>query len=71
LRTYVRAGKLERMLPPTADRLLSTSAAYVSAKFEFERAIADARKDGLADEEIAHLVGFSQTMIEAVAGRSR
>jgi hypothetical protein len=25
----------------------------------------------LADEEIAHLVGFSQTMIEAVAGRSR
>jgi hypothetical protein len=59
------------MLPPTADRLLTTSAAYVSAKFEFERAISDARRDGLPDEEIARLVGFSRPMIEAVAGKGR
>jgi hypothetical protein len=26
------------MLPPTTDRLLTTSAAFISAKFEFERA---------------------------------
>jgi hypothetical protein len=30
-----------------------------------------ARSDGLTDEEIAHLVGFSTLMVEAVAGRSR
>jgi hypothetical protein len=48
------------MLPPTTDRLLTTSAAFISAKFEFERAISDARRDGLPDEEIARLVGFPE-----------
>src|SRR5438876_6932492 len=56
------------MLPPISERLLSTSTAYVSAKFELERAIRDARGSGFSDDDIARLLGFSRPMIEAVAG---
>jgi hypothetical protein len=50
-------------------RLLKTSAEDVSARFEFDRAVRTARN--LSDEEIAHLIGFSVAMIEAVAGIRR
>jgi hypothetical protein len=57
------------MLSSVATRLLDTSSVYVAARFEFDRAVRSARKDGISDEEIAHLIGFSVAMVEAVAGR--
>jgi hypothetical protein len=59
------------MLSPTAHRLLDTSSTYVSARFEFDRAVKSARHEGLTDEEIARLIGFSVAMVEAVAGKRR
>jgi hypothetical protein len=56
---------------PATDRLIETSTAYVKARFAFEEAIHSARRDGLSDEQIAHLLGFSLAMVEAVAGRRR
>jgi hypothetical protein len=43
----------------------------VSARFEFDRAVRTAREEGLSDEEIAHLIGFSVAMVEAVSGTRR
>ena len=59
------------MLPSLTDRLLETSSTYVSARFEFDRAIRAAREDGVTDEEVAHTIGFSVAMVEAVAGKHR
>jgi hypothetical protein len=59
------------MVSSTATRLLETSAEYVSARFEFDRAVRTARTGGMSDEEIAHLIGFSVAMVEAVAGKRR
>jgi len=59
------------VLPSLTDRLLETSSEYVSARFEFDRAVRTAREEGLSDEEIAHLIGFSVAMVEAVSGTRR
>jgi hypothetical protein len=57
--------------PPNLDQLLATSLGYVRAKFAFEEAIRTARKSGTSDSEIAHIIGYSVPMLEAVAGRER
>jgi hypothetical protein len=57
--------------PPNLDQLLATSLGYVRAKFAFEDAIRTARKAGASDGEIAHLIGYSVPMLEAVAGPPR
>jgi hypothetical protein len=59
------------MLPAITTRLLETSSNYVAARFDFDRAIRAARHQGMTDEDIAHAVGFSLPMIEAVSGRHR
>jgi hypothetical protein len=64
-------GTLGRCFQPTADRLLGTSAAYVSAKFGFERAI---RMRGGMVFRMMRSRGWSRSlgfpMIEAAAGKS-
>ena len=57
--------------PPNLDQLLATSLGYVRAKFAFEEAIRTARKSGTSDSEIAHIIGYSVPMLEAVAGKHR
>jgi hypothetical protein len=57
--------------PPNTDQLLAASLGYVRAKFAFEDAIRTARKSGTSDSEIAHIIGYSVPMLEAVAGRAR
>ena len=59
------------MVPSTATRLLETGAAYVSARFKFDRAVRTAREIGMSDVEVAHLIGFSVAMVDAVAGKQR
>ena len=59
------------MLSPIAQQLLETSSDYVSARFAFDRAVSSARREGMSDEEIAHLTGFTVAMVEAVSGRRR
>jgi hypothetical protein len=57
--------------PPNTDQLLAASLGYVRAKFAFEDAIRTARKSGTSDSEIAHVIGYSVPMLEAVAGSPR
>ena len=40
-------------------------------KFAFEEAIRAARKAGTSNSEIAHIIGYSVPMLEAVAGLRR
>jgi hypothetical protein len=57
--------------PPNIDQLLATSLGYIRAKFAFKEAIRTARKSGTSDSEIAHTIGYSVPMLEAIAGRRR
>ena len=57
--------------PPNLDQLLATSLGYVLARRAFEDAIRTARKSGTSDSEIAHIIGYSVPMLEAVAGKHR
>ncbi len=57
------------MLAPIVQRLLDTSSDYVAARFAFDRAVTSARRQGMSDEEIAHLTGFTVPMVQAVSGR--
>jgi hypothetical protein len=46
--------------------LLDSSANYVVAKMEFEKAILAAQRAGTTDDEIARVTGLSVSMIRAV-----
>jgi hypothetical protein len=46
--------------------LLDSSASYVEAKMEFEKAILAAQRAGMTDEVIARVTGLSVPMIRAV-----
>jgi hypothetical protein len=48
------------------EALLASSASYVVATMEFEKAIRAAQRDGIDDEEIARVTGLSVSMIRAV-----
>ena len=55
----------------TSTNFLAASLGYIHAEFAFKDAIRTARKSGTSDSEIAHIIGYSVPMLEAVAGRAR
>jgi hypothetical protein len=48
------------------QELLRSSAAHAKAKLAFSNAIVIAQRAGETDEEIAHVTGYTVTMIHAV-----
>jgi predicted transcriptional regulator len=48
------------------QELLRSSAAYAAARLAFANAIVIAQRAGETDEEIAHVTGYTVTMIRAV-----